>query len=50
MFNLQLHTIRAFLISVSSVSYVSYIYVFFLFSFLLYLRCDGGLAEKMGAP
>ncbi len=50
MSNRQLHTILVNQINGSSVSYVGCLCVFVLFTFLLYLRCGGGLAEIIGVP
>ena len=52
MLNLQLLTTLENQINSSAVSYENYRYVFVLFTFLflLYLRCGGGLAAKMGEP
>ncbi len=50
MYNFQLHTILANQINGSSVSYAGFLYVFVLFTFLLYLRCGGGLAEILEVP
>lgn len=50
MFNIQLLIVVENQLNSSGASYAVYLYSFVLFSFLLYLRCGGGLAEIMEEP